>query len=362
MGSIELKPRLRWQKVLLWSGLAVFLVGIGVAIASWLWYSQQLEAVDETTDSLVRVAIESNTNPGEIATILKDEGVIRNRTAFLIYTRLEGVQGKLQAGVYRLSPAETMPEIVAHLVSGKVDTFTVLFYPGATLVDNTPKAEDKKQDVTSSLRRAGYSDEQIKEGLAADYSDYNDTLFQGKPVGSDLEGYIYGDTYQLSSGATVEDVLRSSLNKLWSVIQENDLVEKYRARGLSLFEGITLASIIQKEAIDGDESKIAQVFLTRLSIDMPLGSDVTYQYIADKQGLARDPGLVSPYNTRRVQGLTPGPISQPGIASLKAVGSPSDSDYLYFLSGDDDVTYFARSLSEHEANIVKHCQQKCQIL
>ena len=95
---------------------------------------------------------------------------------------------------------------------------------------------------------------------------------------------------------------------------------------------------------------------------MPLGSDVTYQYIAEKTGQPRDPNLDSPYNTRKVTGLTPGPISSPSQAALDAVATPASGDYLYFLAGDDDKMYFARTNEEHEQNIQKHCQKKCQIL
>jgi UPF0755 protein len=108
--------------------------------------------------------------------------------------------------------------------------------------------------------------------------------------------------------------------------------------------------------------QIAQVFYLRLAQSMPLGSDVTYQYIADRTGVARDPDLDSPYNTRRYAGLPPGPIATPGLKALLAVANPAQTDYLYFLSGDDDITYFGRTFQEHEANIKNHCQEKCQIL
>ena len=94
---------------------------------------------------------------------------------------------------------------------------------------------------------------------------------------------------------------------------------------------------------------------------MVLGSDVTYQYIADKTGVTRDPGLDSPYNTRRYPGLTPTPIASPGKAALLAVANPAAGDYIYFLSGDDDVTYFAHTYAEHERNIVDYCQKKCSV-
>jgi UPF0755 protein len=132
---------------------------------------------------------------------------------------------------------------------------------------------------------------------------------------------------------------------------------------LTLFQAITLASIIQRE--DGDassQSQLAQVFYSRMKAGMTLGSDVTYQYIADKTGVARDPNLDSPYNTRRYAGLPPGPISVPSLSALKAVASPASGNYLYFLSGDDDKIYFARTNAEHEANIAAHCKIKCSAL
>ena len=357
-------PKKSKKKLIAWilGGLVGLIV---VALGGlYLWYAAQLGPVNSGDQSKKLVVIESGSTPTAIANTLEEEELIQNATVFLWYTRINGVQNSLQAGSYRLSPSESTAQIVEHLTKGNVDTFNVTLYPGATLVDVTDKAPEKKLDVTTALKRAGYSDEEIKQGLEADYSAYNETLFQGRPAGADLEGYVYGETYQLSSGASVEDVLKTSFNEYWKVIQENDLIAKFEAHGLSLYEGITLASIVQREAsLSGDDmAQIAQVFYSRLALGMPLGSDVTYQYIADKTGVPRDTNLDSPYNTRRYAGLPPGPISAPGEKALLAAATPAQGDYLYFLSGDDDVTYFARTLEEHEANKVNHCQQKCQIL
>jgi len=127
-----------------------------------------------------------------------------------------------------------------------------------------------------------------------------------------------------------------------------------------LYQGITLASIIQRE-VSGtkDQSQVAQVFYSRLAQGTPLGSDVTYQYAAKKLGVTPSPSLDSPYNTRKYAGLPPGPIATPGLSALQAVATPAPGDYLYFLSGDDNVTYFARTDAEHEANIQNHCHKKC---
>lgn len=341
------KPKNK-KKIVLFAGLGVLLAIILVIGAGIFWCTTQLSAVGKDKNELIKVTIEDGTTPNAIGKILKDSKVIKNDQAFSLYTRITKTQNKLQAGVYRLSPAETTPEIVKHLTDGNVDTFSITFLPGATLAEN-------KQ----VLLKAGFAETKINAALA---ETYDSPLFDTKPATADLEGYIYGETYTFSSDATVEDVLNRTFAQYEKVITDNGLVAKFQSHGLSLYQGVTLASIIQREAVKGDEPQIAQVFYTRLSIDMPLGSDVTYQYIADKTGVARDPNLDSPYNTRRYTGLPPGPIAVPGLAALEAVADPAAGDYIYFLSGDDNVTYYAHTLAEHEANIAAHCKVKCSTL
>jgi UPF0755 protein len=261
----------------------------------------------------------------------------------------------MQAGTYRLSPAESTPQIVEHLVNGLVDEFSITFYPGATLVDNT--AAKDKYDVTTVFKKAGYSEKEISSALAASYAS---PLFDGRPSGQGIEGYVYGQTYNFSTGVKVPDILNRTFEEFYSVVKDNDLVQKFATHGLNLYQGITLASIVQREASDPtDQKQVAQVFFSRLALDMVLGSDVTYQYIADKTGVPRDPNLDSPYNTRRFGDLPPGPIASPGLSALLAVANPAKGDYLYFLAGDDKKTYFAKTLAEHEANIANHCAKNC---
>jgi len=343
-------PKKSRKKTILWAFVGLVALIILTLGAVWFWYSSQLAPVDSSNTDKQVVTIESGSTPSDIAKLLEDEKLIRSQDAFLWYTRINGVQNNLQAGAYRLSPSESTPEIVEHLTSGKVDTFSVTFLPGATLMDN--------REVLVS---AGYSDEEVDAALA---KSYDSPLFEGKPEGADLEGYIYGETYNFGTDATVEAILEHTFEYYYGVVQENDLIAKYAAQGLSLYEGITLASIVQREASPGgdDMAQIAQVFYSRLETGMVLGSDVTYQYIADKTGVPRDTNLDSPYNTRRYPGLPPGPISAPGEKALVAVANPASGDYLFFLSGDDDVTYYGRTLEEHEANIRNHCQVKCQII
>ena len=336
------------KKILLLSGIGVVVLLLLAVLSAWIWYQTQLSAVGSDANEHVKVTIVSGTNPNDIAELLEEKKVIRSSAAFGIYTRLSGTRDLLQAGTYRLSPADSTSEIVEHLVSGTVDTFDITFYPGATLKENR-----------AVLIKAGYSEQEVDTALNATYTS---PLFDTKAAGSDLEGYIYGDTYKFGAGATVQDILQYTFDTFASAIEENGLVAKFKAQGLSLYEGIIMASIVQRESGGNDEAQIASVFYNRLAIGMELGSDVTYQYIADKLGVPRDTNIDSKYNTRRYAGIPPGPIAAPGIKALLGVANPSDTEYLFFLSGDDDVTYYATDLAGHERNIADHCKIKCQII
>lgn len=339
--------------------LVSLIVLAGLIIGSLLWYSHNLSPIAKKNES-VQIDIIAGYTPHQIADLLEEKSIIRSATAFRIYIRLTSQQNSLKAGRYDVALDKSVPEIVNKLTDGLASHMSITFFPGATLVDNSNKPEKQKQDVTTVLRRAGFSDEEIERGLSHQYSG---PLFAGRPEGQSLEGYVFGETYNFHYGVTVETVLQTTFNEFYKRLEKDDLINKFAARGLSLYQAITLASIIEKEAGQvGDHAQIAQVFYKRLNSGMNLGSDVTYQYIADELGVARDTNLDSPYNTRRYGGLPPGPIASPGIASLRAVADPAEGDYLYFLSGDDDITYFSRTEAEHNTKIVRYCQVKCSTL
>lgn len=349
------RPKRSVKKILLWVGLSVAAVVLAVATAVLVWYNTQLAALGSDKQHLIVVTIEQGATPVEIGELLQSKAVIRSSTAFDIYTRLVNKRNVLQAGTYRLSPAENTPEIVEHLVKGDVDEFSITFYPGGTLKQHRKVLID-----------AGYTATEVDEALSATY---DSPLFESKPASADLEGYIFGQTYQFNAGASVSDILSRTFEEFYATLSDNNLIAGIKAQGYTLYQGITLASIVQKEVASpgssepsSDQKQVAQVFYSRLAAGMTLGSDVTYQYAADKLDVQRDVNLDSPYNTRRYEGLPPGPISSPGASALEAVAAPASGDYLFFLSGDDDITYFARTDAEHEANIRDHCQKKCLIL
>lgn len=332
-----------------WILLAASIVLVIIAVSGFAWYKVNMSAVDTHDTKGVAVNIESGSGPSSIAHALKAAGVIRNELVFDIYTRITGKRSTLQAGDYVFNKSQSVEEIVARLVNGPTSNdITVTFKPGATVAEN--------KEV---LKKLGYGEAEIDAGFQ---TNFDHPIFEGKPQSADLEGYLYGETYRFTKGTSVRNIVLRFLDDFYEVVKQNNLISLYRQQGLSLYQGITLASIIQRESGGDDKAQIAQVFLLRLSKGIMLGSDVTYQYIADKLGVARDPGLDNRYNTRRYTGLPPGPIATPGKDALIAVAHPAAGDYLFFLSGDDGVTYFAHTDAEHTMNIHQHCQQKCQIL
>lgn len=338
-----------WKKWLLILGIFVLAVGIAVAVGAFVWYQQQLSPVSNDTTKHVRVVIESGSAPSAIADELQQAGVIRSSFAFTVYTKLTRTENNLKAGTYNLQPSLSTPTIVDRLVAGKQDTFRVTFLPGDTL------ANDRKALINLGI----YSTAEIDAALN---KSYDRPLFATKPPSADLEGYLYGETIEFESSATVEQILDRFFDEYEDVIIKNNLVAAFKQQGLTLYEGITLASIVQREVGDpNDQPQVARVFLNRMKQGMSLGSDVTYQYAAKKLGVAPDPTLNSPYNTRIHTGLPPGPIATPGKSALLAVANPASNDYLFFLSGDDNVTYFAKTDAQHQQNVTNHCQKKCLI-
>jgi UPF0755 protein len=343
------KPKRSKLKIFLSVFLGLIVVGIIAAGSAFWWYQQQLQPVTSSADAPhKRLVIASGSAPSAIAAQLEEAGLVRSSRAFQLYIQLTGTRDSLKAGSYNLQPSLSVPQIVDHLVSGKQDEFKITFLPGDTL------ANHRKQ-----LLGVGYSESEID---AAFSKAYTSPLFDGKPASADLEGYIYGETYQFDTSASVEDVLTRTFEEFEGKVEANKLVEGFKKQGLTLYEGITLASVVQREiGVAADQKQVAAVFYNRMKAGMTLGSDVTYQYAAKKLGVAPDPTLESPYNTRIHKGLPPGPIASPGLGALTAVAYPASNDYLFFLSGDDDKTYFGRTNEEHEQNVANHCQKKCLI-
>ena len=246
-------------------------------------------------------------------------------------------------------------EYVKWVESQTAEVFNLTIRPGETIFD-----------IKANLAKEGYSATEIDEAFNADY-DFD--FLKKRPAGATLEGYLYGETHEFYKTATVKEILTKFLEGMGKVIADNDLEAKYAAHGLSLFEGITLASVVQKESPAGEQATVAQVFLSRLGYGWKMGSDVTVKYALDVVDPNRTTytdnaaALVidSCYNTRLYAGLPCGPIANPNLAALLAVANPSDTAYLFFLTGDDGLMYYSYTESEHNQNAYLHCQNLCNV-
>ena len=364
----ELRPQRKYltKRRLIIGGSILGLLILGL-IGFSVWYFMQLKPVNPSDTHVQRVEIKQGTAFSYIAGRLHERGLIRSTVAFDMYARLSGKRSAVQAGTCSLTPAESAPEILDKLTSGCHDFRSVTFYPGATLTD---AAYSKTISVRGALEKAGYEAADIDNALTKEYST---ALFQGKPAGATLEGYVYGDTFYLDTSATASDAVQKALNEMWTKLQATDSLAQYSAQGLTLYQAITIASVVQSELgcwdkagadlaqCQLDQKQIAQVFLKRYREGGSLGSDMTAYYGAHLAGQEPNVKFDSPYNTRLHAGLPPGPISAPGIDALVAVASPSKTSYNYFLAGDDGKMYYANTLAEHESNIKNHCQKQCSV-
>ena len=270
----------------------------------------------------------------EVALELERRDVIRSRSAFRLWARVQDAGRRIRSGEYRLGSHMTPIQILDMLTRGAVIIHPVTIPEGYTA-----------EQIAGTLEREGLAG---REAFMALFRDQGFMAAHDLP-GPTLEGYLYPDTYQFARGVSSRRIAETLVRRFWEVMEP--LKPKVAASGLSLGEVVTLASIVEKETGRAEErALIASVFLNRLERGMRLDSDPTVIYGIDgfDGNLTRDHlQTPTPYNTYRMRGLPPGPIANPGEAAIRAVLEPAESDYLYFVSRNDGSHQFSRTLSEH---------------
>ncbi len=336
-----------WLKIVLFV-IPVVLIFLGASYyAVNRWYENNLQPVAETQTADIVVVIEQGSSVRDIGDQLKDLGLIRNSTVFSWYVGRQEKRAELQAGTYRFNSGQSVEEIVETLVNGDVATNLFTILPGKRL-----------DQLEADMLEFGYEQSEITPAIN---NRYDHPLFDSLPSNATLEGYVYPDTYQVTVDNSVEEVLNRSFDEFYEALTP-EILNGIKKQGLSLHEAVILASIVYKESsVPETQRTVAQVFLKRLEVDMPLGSDPTFIYAAAITGEEATPDIDNPYNTRIYGGLPPGPISNFNISALEAVANPTDTDYLYFVAGDDGKTYFSKTLAEHEANAAKYCFEACKL-
>lgn len=327
-----------------WLRLALVVVGLLLIAAliagfiTWHNYQQNLKPVDNNTQTYP-VIIASGSGVQAIADKLKASDFIRSSSAFQWYVRLHHLGGKLQAGTYSLSSSQSVPQIANMLAQGKIERSFIIIKEAQTV--SSIKDELKNLKFDNAAVDAAFD--------PAQYSDIS--VLADKPATANLEGYLYPDTFARDATTKPSDIIRESLQEMDQKVTADDRAA-FAREGLNVYQAITLASVVENEvAKPTDRTQVAQVFLSRLKQGMPFQSDITANYAAKIGDDA--------YNTYNHVGLPPGPISNVSATSIDAVAHPANTNWLYFVTGDNGTTYFSTNAQEHEKLTQQYCHKLC---
>lgn len=303
-------------------GLVLLLV---IIFLSFLWWHRGISPVDKARNDKRIFVIEKGEGIRSIAKRLKEEGFIKDQIVFFVLVKRGGLEGKIQAGDFRLSPSMNAREVALELTHGTLDVWVTI-----------PE---------------GLRSEEIGQVLKDKIPTYEDSW--AKQLAKN-EGYLFPDTYLIPKDSDIDlviKIMRSNFNKKWEEIKTSKDME----------EVIILASIIEREAkFSQDRPIVAGILARRLALSIPLQADATVQYAIGsppnwwKIPTPENLKIKSPFNTYLNYGPPPSPISNPGLDSIKAAANPVKTNYLYYLSDKDGRMHYAENLEEHNKNIEKY--------
>lgn len=299
--------------------LAVFFVGILLCAT---YVPNVLNTASANFPVAVDITVREGMSHRGITELMEEKGAVRS--SWYLYFVLSQMFGNefVQAGTYRFDTPLTTHEVAQMLIEGSAEPLVSVTFPEGFSVKNM----------------LTYLPESLKNSLLL--------------LANDSEGYLFPDTYFITKDTTFEELLtrmRATFDKKLSLHDE-----AIKNSTLTKEEIVTLASIVEREAKNGESKKmVAGVLLNRLAINMPLQVDATFDYIIGKTSAELtldDLAMDSPYNTYKYLGLPPTPISNPGMESILAVLEPTESEYLYYLTANDGTFHYAKTFEEHKVN------------
>ncbi len=321
----------RFRNLLRLFAVLVVLGATAAGVIAWILW---LPVVPETPASRV-LKIPSGSSFQAIVDSLAAAGVIRNRSRFVWAARLEGSRTRLKSGMFRVPAKASNAEILDMLVRGRVTTEKITIPEGST-ARHIAGLLQRTLEVDSAAFMAHVQDSSFAHSLGI--------------AAPGLEGYLFPDTYRLTWGMTPAQVIRILVGQFQKVFADS-LRRRAAELGMSVHEVVTLASIIEGEAmVDEERPLISAVYHNRLKAGWLLQADPTIQYLivdGPRRLLRRDLQIDSPYNTYKYPGLPPGPVNNPGLKSLLAALYPADVDYLYFVASGNGTHTFSRTMREH---------------
>jgi UPF0755 protein len=337
--------------------LGIALIALVVSCAGYIFLGE-LRASAATEGDPVAFTIAAGESTADIATRLRSQNLIRQPALFTLLARLRGIEGKLQAGRYILSPTMTMSEILIAFQSSRLEEAQFTIPEGLRL-----------EEIAAIIGKTGVVSPDAFLRVARDGERFRDQYFllSSLPRGASLEGYLFPDTYRIAKDASADQIVKLMLDRFSE--QYATLEHDVRVPNVSVHQILTMASVVQREAaLIREMPTISAVFWNRLKPENApdfaggqLGADPTVQYALGysaaeatwwrKTLTAADLQIDSPYNTRRYAGLPPGPISAPGLDALTAAAQPDASaTYLFFVAScaKDGSHKFATSPQEFQ--------------
>ena len=330
---------MRWLKRIL---VSLALIALAGAVGAWWIYARLIEPYRGYSEADVFVEVPAGSGPAAIGARLADAGVVRDAWTFRAAVLVSGRARHLKAGEYRFDAPLHALDVVDRIARGDVYRRRLTFREGLTIREMAQVFEERGFGRADEFRQAA-----ANASLISDLD----------PLATDLEGYLFPETYALPRGTTAAAVVQQMVDAFRNALTP-EITNAMASAGLTVRQLVTLASLVEKETGTPEERPlVAAVYANRVRLGMGMQADPTVIYALQKAGrydgnLTReDLQFDSPYNTYRYAGLPPGPIAAPGKASLEAAARPADVGYLYFVSKNDGSHVFASTLDEHNRNV-----------
>lgn len=331
------------MKKIFLSVLAITIVIVGGFI--FFWYGETKSTGSLTKETLF--VVEKGEPASSVAERLKEAGAIQSKYIFLAHLAKTGKRNKLQQGVYTLSPNDTVASIAERMVNGEITRTDIR----VTFPEGWPIYL-----MAERLNKNGLPGDEFSEKAKNVDPKWRTKypFLKSLPAGATLEGFLFPDTYDFAADITADEIIDRMLGNFGKKLTP-DIEKAAGSRQRTLFELVTLASIVEEEGRTEEDRKIiADVFWKRLAINQPFQSDATVNYFLGTfkdQPTLSDIEADSPYNTYIHPGLPPGPISNPSLQSIRATAFPTPNPYYYFLNNlETREMFFAKTYEEHLAN------------
>lgn len=289
-------------------------------------------------DKKIHIKVSAGMTTAEIADQLAKKGVITSSLKFRFISRVRGYDNQMKPGTYIFTAGMSDEEVFEEILNGSKYLVKFTIPEGFTV-----------KEIAARLENLDLADAEDFLKAAEKFQPY-EYMKRPENVLYAAEGFLFPETYSVESDYSIDEILEMMAGEFNKRLTD-EMRKKAQEMNLSIHDLITLASLVEKEVrYSEDRPVVAQIFLKRLQLNMPLQSDATLQYLMDapKEDVSLDDTKIeSPYNTYQNAGLPPGPVANPGIAAIEAVLNPSNTDYLYFVADREGHNHYSYNYEEH---------------